>query len=98
MSNFWDRVDGQLGSIVLFVLGQPGPLTDALFMLGMSLFFYSALTGIVTWQGVGLALHIPSMSSSVLPLAFYRGGGNPPSPSSSGTRATRPPEPPRMRR
>ena len=98
MSNFWDRVDGQLGSIVLFVLGQPGPLTDALFMLGMSLAFYTALTGIVTWQGVGLALHIPSLSTAVAPLAFYRGGGGNPPSSSSGTRATRPPEPPRMRR
>jgi len=79
MSNFWDRVDGQLGSIVLFVLGQPGPLTDALFMLGMSFAFYSALTGIVTWQGIGLSIHMPSPGTALIPLAFMRnfppGGG-----------------------
>jgi len=66
MSNFWDRVDGQIGSIVLFVLGQPGPLTDALFMLGMSLAFYSALTGILTWRGVGLSLKLPGAADTLI--------------------------------
>ena len=66
MSNFWDRADGQIGSIVLFVLGQPGPLTDALFMLGMSLAFYSALTGILTWRGVGLSLKVPGAADTLI--------------------------------
>jgi len=79
MAKYWDNVDGGLGSIILFVLGQPSPLTDALFMLGMSFAFYSALTGIVTWQGIGLSIHMPSPGTALIPLAFMRnfppGGG-----------------------
>jgi hypothetical protein len=68
MAKYWDNVDGGLGSIILFVLGQPSPLTDALFMLGMSFAFYSTLTGLVTWRGIGLSLHLPSAAAAATPL------------------------------
>jgi len=84
MAKYWDNVDGGLGSIILFILGQPSPLTDALFMLGMSFAFYSALTGLVTWRGVGLSLHLPSAAAAATPLIAagrsiirnVRGGGS----------------------
>jgi len=80
MSNFWDRVDKQVGSMILFILGQPGPLTDAYFMLGMSLFFYSALTGILTWRGVGLSLKLPGAADTLIPLAARKLFDRPPKP------------------
>ena len=80
MSNFWDRVDKQVGSMILFILGQPGPLTDAYFILGMSLFFYSALTGILTWRGVGLSLKLPGAADTLIPLAARKLFDRPPKP------------------
>lgn len=61
MANFWDKVDKNLGSMFLFILGQPGPLTEAYFMLGFSLMLYTTLAGIITWRGVSLSVKMPNV-------------------------------------
>lgn len=61
MVHFWDRVDKGFGSMVLFILGQPGPLTEAYTMLAFGFMLYATLASIMTWKGLSLSIKVPTV-------------------------------------